>query len=565
MADSLDGGPFDIALVGAGAISAGAYTGGVVDFMAFALDAWYAARAAGGRNVPPHEVRLGVFSGASAGAITAALSAAYLCSDQPSIASDKESPEQQRRNKLFDSWVNRIDIKYLLQTDDLADGKAPVVSLLDSSVLKEIADAGLDVAVRPERRAYVAPEFQLLMTVTNLRGVPYGFKLNASREASYDMMLHADYVHFTIRDSEGLPMRDRYQMRWADFAGSSAVKEKLKLSALASGAFPIGLASHTLSHSIDPQSDWYSTRTWPVPTPGSANPHACVTEKPIPAHWGKLQEKFSYQFQCVDGGVMDNEPFELARKQLAGADGRNERDGEKASKAVLMIDPFPSDSSFDSNYQVRPDIFHTGLSLFSALKNQARFKPEELMLAEDSNVASRYMIAPSRGGEKYAIACGSLGGFGGFLKRDFRAHDYFLARRNAQKFFRDHFVLPEENPLFAQWTEAMKEGYCVRRSGQAVLRDGQRLLPIIPLVGDASAECEQPLWPQYSADDLEALLSQANRRSKAVLTRLVDQLLAKNMFLRPMAKLIVSFKMRDIVSRLRTAVTTDLKKMGLMN
>jgi hypothetical protein len=565
MADSMDGGPFDIALVGAGAISAGAYTGGVVDFMAFALDAWYAAKAAGDKNVPPHEVRLGVFCGASAGAITAALSTAYLCSDQPSIASDKESPEKQRSNKLFDSWVNRIDIKDLLQTDDLADDKAPVVSLLDSTVLNEIADSGLDVAVREQRRSYVAPEFQLLMTVTNLRGVPYGFKLNASRAASYDMMLHADYVHFTIGDSEGPPMRDRYQMRWSDFVGSSPVKDKLKISALASGAFPIGLASYTLSHTIDPQSDWYSARTWPVPTPESTNPHVCITEEPIPANWGKIGEKFSYLFQCVDGGVMDNEPFELARKQLAGANGRNERDGEKADKAVLMIDPFPSDSSFNSNYVVQPDIFRTGLSLFKALKNQARFKPEELMLAEDRNVASRYMIAPSRGGEKYAIACGSLGGFGGFLKRDFRAHDYFLARRNAQKFFRDHFVLPEENPLFAQWTEAMKEGYCVRDDGQPVLKNGQRLLPIIPLVGDATAECAPPLWPQYSAADLEQLMALANKRTKAVLTRLVDQLLEKNVFLRPMAKIIVSFKMRDIVNRLRSAVSADLKKMGLLD
>ena len=35
---------FEIGLVGAGAISAGAYTGGVIDFMVHALDCWYAAK-----------------------------------------------------------------------------------------------------------------------------------------------------------------------------------------------------------------------------------------------------------------------------------------------------------------------------------------------------------------------------------------------------------------------------------------------------------------------------------------------------------------------------------------
>lgn len=563
MTDTKDAAPFDIALVGAGAISAGAYTGGVVDFMTFALDCWYARKAVD-ETVPPHQVRLSVFSGASAGAITAALGTAYLCSDQPSIASDDEPAATKARNKLFDSWVNRIDITDLLKCSDLENENSKVVSLLDSTILKEIADAGLNVTPSRVRRAYVAPSFELLMTVTNLRGVPYGFKLNSNREATYDMALHADYVHFSIKEADSEHKPDRYNMRWSDFTGNSAVKEKLKMAALASGAFPIGLAPRTLVHEIDSQSDWYSARTWPIPSPHSENPHTCVTETPIPAKWGQSQGKFSYSFQCVDGGLMNNEPFELARKQLAGPNGRNEREGERADKAVLMIDPFPGDSSFDHSYEEAPDILSTAIKLFDALKTQARFKPEELMLAEDIDVASRYMIAPSRDGQRFPIACGSLGGFGGFLKREFRSHDYFLARRNAQKFFRDHFVLPENNPLFAQWSEAMKQHYCVKRDQQAKLRDGQRLLPIIPLVGDARVECKAPQWPSYSKADMDQLMELAGTRSKAVLTRLVDQYLAQNKLLKPMAKIIVRFKLRDIVNRLRTAVSADLKRMSLM-
>ncbi|SAL85170.1 hypothetical protein AWB68_07588 [Caballeronia choica] len=67
-------GTFEIGIVLAGAISAGAYSSGVVDFLIEALDAWEAAKEAErktGRpqnewSVPPHDVVLRVFAGASA-------------------------------------------------------------------------------------------------------------------------------------------------------------------------------------------------------------------------------------------------------------------------------------------------------------------------------------------------------------------------------------------------------------------------------------------------------------------------------------------------------------------
>src|SRR5436309_7074225 len=76
-------GGFEIGLVMAGAISAGAYTAGVIDFLIQALDEWEAAkrfaRAHPGhpqaRECPMHEVRIRVMAGASAGGMTAALAA----------------------------------------------------------------------------------------------------------------------------------------------------------------------------------------------------------------------------------------------------------------------------------------------------------------------------------------------------------------------------------------------------------------------------------------------------------------------------------------------------------
>lgn len=558
---------FEIGLVGAGAISAGAYTAGVVDFLVHALDGWYAAKGADAM-APPHDVKLSVFSGASAGGIVAALGAAFLGSDQPPVASEPDAAAKRGRNKLFDCWVERIDIAHLLDSRDLADPHAPVAALLDSTVLGEIADAGLDVAPRHAPRPYVADAFEVILTVTNLRGVPYAFDMLGGRSAHHAMSQHADHVRFVVGGCAGGPT-DCHAMSWADFGAASANKEKLKLAALASGAFPLGLAPRTLAHVLPGSGlpDWYSTRRWPVPTPDSAAPHRCVTWQSIPADWKGLRDNYVYRYQCVDGGVMNNEPLELARRALAGADGRNPRRGDAADKALLLIDPFPGGEGFDARYEPAPDLFGTAFRLFGALKNQARFKPDELMLAARKDVYSRFLVAPSREGAAHPIASAALGGFGGFLKREFRAHDFFLGRRNAQKFLRDHFALPENNPLFADWTERMKIAHCVRDElGQPKQEQGLRLLPIVPLLGAIrGTACYMPTWPEYTAADLARLMERVEKRIDVVLDRLVEQYFkTNNILVRLIAGLVLGRKKRDVAAFVEKTVAADLRRMQLM-
>jgi|SRR6516162_2049396 predicted acylesterase/phospholipase RssA len=67
---------FYIGLALSGAISAGAYTAGVLDFFFQALNEWEKARAAPG--TPGYRVDVQVVTGASAGAITGALGVVAL-------------------------------------------------------------------------------------------------------------------------------------------------------------------------------------------------------------------------------------------------------------------------------------------------------------------------------------------------------------------------------------------------------------------------------------------------------------------------------------------------------
>jgi len=497
---------FELGLVMAGAVSGGAYAAGVMDFLLQALDAWEQEKSAGA-EVPGHEVRIRVISGASAGAIAAAIAAVAFGSETEPVL-DVAHPPPPERNRLFDAWVRRIDVEQLLGRRDLEDADK-VVSLLDSTALAEIADAALRASPRDGTRAYVDDPLAIYLTVTNLRGVPYGFRLFGSRpDTLYGMSSHADHVAFGLSGS-GRTVPAALTLAPGEAPGGNW--PVLAEVALASGAFPVGLQARRL-----------------------ARPHAHYRtrfDRP-PAFGGDVDDP--YRFLCVDGGVMNNEPLELARRHLSGGPpGTNPRHGEDAHRAVLMIDPFPNRIEFDPDWQADDRLVNVIGELFGALKNQARFKPEELALAERDDVFSRFMIAPSRtdaAGDPVepAMTAAILGGFGGFLHEAFRRHDFQLGRRNCQAFLRWHFRLPETNPLFAGLDEERRAALAIEdRAGEPMrttARDGSsaRFLPIIPLLGDADREVPSPAPVSGEAVDTEALQGRIHDRLQAVGKTLID-------------------------------------------
>ncbi len=104
MPDDSDKQTFRLGLTMAGAISAGAYTGGVVDFLIQALDEWEKARV--DPAVPSHKVTIPVMSGASAGAITSAIAAVALNSQTTPVL-DVDKPPPESANRLYDAWVRQ--------------------------------------------------------------------------------------------------------------------------------------------------------------------------------------------------------------------------------------------------------------------------------------------------------------------------------------------------------------------------------------------------------------------------------------------------------------------------
>ena len=592
--------PFEIGLVMAGAISAGAYTAGVIDFLIEALDAWEAAKAfardhpddPAARDCPRHEVRLKVMAGASAGGMTAAIAAGQLGMSFETVAHQPPPgpPATPANNNLYRSWVNSADIDPLLGTRDLdGDGTLPVQSLLDSSILKDIADAAFrfDDPGRKASRPYVADPLHVLLTVTNLRGVPYAPAFdNWAKTQQYEMMAHADNMHFILGRDAPPAAAGAFWLKPHDFSDPETWGV-LQSTALATGAFPVGLAPRLLKR-LPAQ---YASRTWAVPGPYERDGvHYCEYFKTIPPSWPLVDEAgkdYEYQFLCVDGGVMNNEPLDLARRILAGPGGVNPREGDKATRAVVMVLPFPNAAPFPAEYDGRTDLIRLLTSTFGSLINQARFRPDELAMANDPAVYSRFLVVPRRGFrpdgtlEPYTIACGSLQGFGGFLSRRFREHDFQLGRRNCQHFLKQYFALPSEgerrNKLFDAWTPEARARHRVVKAGRGGAKspvngnaegpDVLPVLPIIPLVGKAADPIPEPTWPTFTEAEFAALRPKVKARIERVADALIDQNVQSSFWALPTRWALKSalwFRGGAMTDAVMKAIREDLTMRGLM-
>ena len=535
---------FVVGLALAGAISAGAYTAGVLDFLVEALEEWEKVRGAG-----EHRVVLSAISGTSAGGICAPLLAAAIAhSDAP--LKDSQDRTKAYLPRLYDAWVTRTKLfgetdQELSFTSDedlkkpvkAVAGRKPkrVKSLLNGALLEAIAGSELSVKgnapARPVPRPFIANNFHLFLMTGNLRGVPYA--VHFAQKQKHGMLLHADRIHASVTQLGDHPAASAWASREtaniplsATSLGSPAKLdpnwEKALVAALATCAFPAGLPSRIVRET-GPEK---GCRVWPL-TAGYQD--ADPAYPGFVPDWPNNAVPEVYSYVSADGGIANNEPFEYARWSImAKPPHPNERDEAKADRAVIMIDPFPEPPDFD----LGPDddsMVATLQRLIGTLIDQARFKYVELAEAQNEGVASRYLVAPSRpaaqagaGGASLqsginAIATGLAGGFGGFIAESLRAHDYQLGRRNCQWFLKEHFALPADNPIVANDPNALR--FATTTPGAEA---GKTYIPIIPLVGEAKREVPEPIWPRLNKDTVERVMKAAKRRLDRVVPILLE-------------------------------------------
>jgi hypothetical protein len=488
--------PFEIGLVMAGAVSAGAYTAGVMDYLLEVLEIWQKEKEKGNMAVPQHDILIKVMTGASAGGMTTAITVAELLRDKTPAC----------KSYMYQAWVKEIDITKLLGTKDLAASDG-IKSLFDATAIDAIANEVIHAEHPPKWKAipYIDPELKLYLTLSNLRGLPYEFKLKGQTGFPYGMTDHSDYQYIEISEKTT-------QADWT----------KLRNAAIATGAFPIGLSSRLIKRDTNE----YKTR---IAKDGRDISGLLKIEN---------NENEPYHFVAVDGGTLNNEPLELARSvwEKFSKEEKEKMDSfqdlqqvrtsmramaSKKDYALILIDPFPDLADVGKNATEKD----TGLlnilgPIVGAMRAQSLFKMEELLRAGDSDNKDSYLVAPIRYTDTNtkalnAIACGFFAGFGGFLAEEFREHDYQLGRRNCQRFLDRYFIIKEEEAKAKGWT--IKEEYIVTQ-------DNERHYPIIPIIKESDAakpQGEKNKWPAYKKMRANNLKDGLTVRVRSVMKRVL--------------------------------------------
>ncbi|WP_438397179.1 patatin-like phospholipase family protein [Caballeronia sp. DA-9] len=537
-----------------------------MDFLIEALDSWEAAkeseRKAGKHqsewSVPPHDVILRVFAGASAGSMTAAIAAVALKYDFPHVDAIAAATKAESANPFYRAWVQDIDIRALLKSDDLSSQNT-LVSLLDSTVLGKITDRALDYTGTPKSRAYLRERTRFIFAQASLRGVPYYLPIKSTYSAGLGMWMHKSYRSFAASYTGAAPKaRPDDAILPTQNSSIHPVWKMLGNAALGSGAFPVGLAAREEDRNISDLDFHFFTYIDPK---SQKQKFDCL----VPAWKAQgstitMPERF--KGFVVDGGTMDNEPLDFARTEMAGQIEQNPRGGNEAIRGIIMIDPFPDTLAEVNNTNAgeRGDLFSSSFGLIGAWKNQARFDPADLALAFMDDVYSRYLIAPSRRisltdprteTNGFDLASGCLGGFGGFLSEEFRRHDYLLGRRNCQQFLAQHFSMPPGNPLFDNWSDTVKNAW----------RTSINELPIIPLTGKLREEIGLPKWPTQPVE-LGPLRELLEARVIAVAGSALD-MLKVSWIERTAARVGITLLRKKLLSYAMDKVLNDLAKRNL--
>jgi len=509
-----------IGLCMAGAISAGAYTAGVMDYLVEALEEWEKRR--GQEDVPTHRVVIPVMGGSSAGGMTAIMAAGALNDPVKPVRSLATGDINQRIpwNKFYHSWVDltRDDMfPLMLSNSDIKNNK--VQSLLNSDFIDEIAARVVKVDGPRVNRPYIDTFLKLFVTLTNLEGFSYNIAFRADNPTgnNYFLEKHNDYACFIWDELNCVTP----QNGWIPLSFSTGLNTGIaRDAAMATGAFPIGLKARQVVRSDrDINSNpWIS---------GIAR-QPFATKTP----WPTLN---------IDGGLINNEPFELVRLLLNSVTGegktvqeslqRDYQRYETFKSTILMIDPFPSEKT---SCETDDSLMGVTKSTIKAMMGQLRIKPENLINAMDSNDSGQYIIAPKRRfpGLKNmennpvqgagAIACGSLGGFGGFLNKEFRIHDFFLGRANCEQFLRYHFNVPLE-----AHNKIIDSGYKeVRNLDKFLVNGNKKNLPIIPLFSTPTQAPYMPVfscggdWPRIREADINRYRKDIRKRIGKILPNL---------------------------------------------
>lgn len=579
---------FHLAITMAGAVSAGAYTAGVMDYLLEVLDKWeemkHNPKFAG--KLPTHNIQIEILSGASAGGMTACISSIVLHQKEKHHVTFESNETDRKKNRLYNSWVNlghgsnsmtgnKAIIELLGDKDikEIEELKSKInqekegviefpISFFNSSIIRKIAEHATELSSEDRQQIaahglpkYVASNFDTFVTLTCLKGFKKTINLQANTtggyEASYTTTDHRDVMMFNFGKENKIS-----GIINVDLPTETANSEGLSLlrnAAVSTGAFPIGLEYGFIERKTE-----------------YINKNFLLKE----IHKRKKGEDIAggdtYSSAMIDGGLINNEPFELTEVLLEDRLSKiyETESLRKRRYSMLLIDPFPSDSvkistntdGFESDLKMHKQYPYNFLGAIGQLisvsrsqllvKNNIKEKEVGLeTLIEDAfsqNKINTFLIAPRRYGEDgemedgaKAIACGTLGGFGGFLDKSFREHDFFLGRNNCKSFLQNHFkfgveeLKNQDSPFYKSYSVESLNLFLIKNTNTSNEAESKEWLPIIPDVNlllddyndfksNIPAEYAKNKYPQMSETEFNKLFNELEPKISDRLKLVID-------------------------------------------
>ncbi len=324
--------PKRLAITLAGAVSLGSYEAGVLYEVLDAIHQhnWHPDTS------PDDKIKVDVLTGASAGAMTAAIVAHKMLY----AANEFRGPYD---NPLYNVWVKRIDLKGLLHTvdDGSANAEPALRSIFSSNLVEQIAADMLTSRYEsgrwpaPVTHEAAAASIALGMALTNLNGVDYAYDMKPSGEFIYTQ--HEDQMTRVV--SVG---GSDQPVVWKEIADAS----------VASGAFPAAFRTKELERRM-------------VDYPGENL-----------VKWQDDPARFTY----TDGGVLQNEPLGMAKNLVDEIDGH----WNNESRFYLFVSPHGKTSTADSGFrEVNADYFHLARRVAAVILGQSEF--QDWVIAERLN------------------------------------------------------------------------------------------------------------------------------------------------------------------------------------
>jgi len=383
---------FHLGICMAGAITAGSYTAGVIDYILESLERWQQQKDANKNalitgvdipfpETPMYDVVIDVISGASAGGMCAAITSAML------IEGYTIDDLSNKKSKMYKSWIELDDdgieegtIKKMMGTSDIE--KDGLVSILNSTVLTNISKKAVKYVSEKKIPKYVDKELDVIMTLANLRGTKYGIEFKSYGTTKKHLMtMHRDFMHFKL-SKEAASDSDFLEM---DFSKNEHL-QLLQESAVATGAFPVGLRARALVRS----SRYYYNQA--NATVGIADLDKGKLIPPVPN-----PNENNYHSLNIDGGTFNNEPFgETERAINKKAEKKKGEDLEynKTNRTILTIDPFPSNEGESDEDTLKSTIVDVAPRIIGALRAQSSFKTKDLLDALGEDNYLKYLITP---------------------------------------------------------------------------------------------------------------------------------------------------------------------------